>query len=360
MSKISNLGIPSIDSIKYRIPIKYLDGYDAELTDHFITINESTGEIKGDFKTQSKEYKFEGFSIYASIQKQVRISLTDYEDSLIIGLSSKVLQSRYFEGITNQNVGLVYTTIIDAGIMSCTLDMFLSGTPTDVDFKKDYFLELEPYKDILSGCAKMTKPSSNRDKGCSVFKQKDNLGISWSVRTTNRAKTNPYLKIYHKGIELTFKSNNFRELYLKGVDVSDVIRIETTVKNKDHFKSLDLGLKDFTLGELLELDADAMNKIISTAVNCHLLPRSKVMQFKTDHTITPTNRIHLNSMLGFFELELSYDRVFSLMSNGIENKVSKSRFKRTLNDLYLTHVKGTNFDVKVSQIDSYYDSIGWV
>jgi len=359
MSKISNLGIPSIDSIKYRIPIKYLEGYDAELTDHFVTINESTGEIKG-FKTQSKEYKFEGFSIYASIQKQVRISLTDYEDCLIIGLSSKVLQSRYFEGITKQNIGLVYTMIIDAGIMSCTLDMFLSGTPTDVDFKKDYFLELEPYKDILSGCAKMTKPSSNRDKGCSVFKQKDNLGISWSVRTTNRAKTNPYLKIYHKGIELTYKSNHFRELYLKGVDVSDVIRIETTVKNKDHFKSLDLGLKDFTLGELLELDADAMNKIISIAVNCHLLPRSKVMRFKTDAELTPTNRAHLNSMLGLFEFELSYERVLNLMSNGIENKVSKSRLKRTLKDLYTRHVKGTNFDVKVSQIDSYYDSIGWV
>ena len=59
MSKISNLGIPSIDSIKYRIPIKYLEGYDAELTDHFVTVNESTGEIQG-FKTQSKEYKFEG------------------------------------------------------------------------------------------------------------------------------------------------------------------------------------------------------------------------------------------------------------------------------------------------------------
>jgi len=360
MSKISNLGIPSIDSLKYRIPIKYLDGYDAELTDHFITINESTGEIKGDFKTQSKEYKFEGFSIYASIQKQVRISLTDFEDCLIIGISSKVLKSKYFYGITSKTIGLIYTTIIDAGLMSCSFDTFLLGTPTDVDFKKDYSLELEPYKDILSGCAKMTKPSSNRDKGCTVFRTKENLGISWSVRTTNKAKTNPYLKIYHKGIEFNTKSNQFRELYFKGVDLSDVIRIETTVKNKDHFKSLGLGLKTFTLGELLDLDIDSMNKIISTAVNCHLLPRSKMMQFKTDKTMSPKDRVYLNSMLGFFELEMSFDRVFNLMSNGIESKVSKSRFRATYKDLYLTHVKGTTFDVKVPKIDSYYDSIGWV
>jgi hypothetical protein len=360
MSKVQNLGIPSIDSLKYRIPIKYLEGYDVELTDKFITINESTGEQKGDFKTQSKEYKFEGFSIYASIQKQQRISLTDFEDCLIILFSSKVLKSKYFYGITSKNIGLVYTTIVDAGIMSCSFDRFLLGTPTDVDFKKDYLLELEPYKDILSGCSKMTKPSSNRDKGCTVFRTKENLGISWSVRKTNRAKTNPHLKIYHKGIELTFKSNNFRELYLKGVDVSDVIRIETTVKNKDHFKSLGLGLKNFSLGELLDLDIDSLNKIISTAVNCHLLPRSKMMQFKTDKLMSPKDRVYLNSMLGFFELEMSFDRVFNLMSNGIEHKVSKSRFKTTFKDLYSTHVKGTTFDVKVPKIDSYYDSIGWV
>lgn len=360
MSKLQNLGIPSIDSFKYRIPIRFLDSYDSELADNFITINESTGEIKGDFKKQSKEYKFEGFSVYASIQKQVRISLTDYEDCLIIGLSAKVLKSRYFEGITKKTIKLIYTTIVDAGILSCSLDMFLAGIPTDVDFKKDYSLELEPYKVILSGCAKMTKPSSNRDKGCTVFRHKDNIGISWSVRTTNRAKTNPYLKIYHKGIELTNKSNSFRELYLKGVDVSDIVRIETTVKNKDHFKSLGLGLKLFTLGEILNLGNEDLNKIISTAVNCHLLPRLKSMAFKTERIMTPTHRIYLNSMIGFFELELSFDRVFNLMSNGLENKVTKSRFKTTLKDLYLTHVKGTVFDSKVPQIDSYYDSIGWV
>jgi len=206
----------------------------------------------------------------------------------------------------------------------------------------------------------MTKASQSSKLGCNVFKQLDNYGIEWSNRQTTKYRTHPYLKIYHKGIEITTNSIDFYNEYLKPKDVKEVIRIETTVKNRTHFRALDIGLTQFTFIEILNLTIEQKQMIIQKAVNSHLASRTKAKAFNSKLNMTPAHKVLLNSILGFTtELNWSIARIESLLLNGIENKVTKSRQKKLINELYNDHIKDTNYDFKSTKIESFFDTIGW-
>ena len=363
MSKIPNLKQVTIDSCKLSIPLSHLTSYDKSLIEELIVVDKETCSIiEKEFKRVSKKYFFEEFSVYASIHENKRTSLNRFEDCLIILINSKQLGSRYFEGITFDTLPTIFQLVRKLGILDCSYGVFLKASITDIDFKKDYVLEFNNYKELIKGCELMTKPSNNRDKGCTVYSDKMNYGIEWSVRETSKYSTYPFVKIYHKGLELMSDSGSkeFKDRYLSHMDLSNVIRIESTVKNKKHLESLKLGLKYFTINELLHLSQEEMNKIISKSINAHLLPRTKSLSFKTESKMTPTNRIFLNSLIGLtLDADFSFDRALNLLLNGIENDSSKSNNKKVLKRLYFDHVNGTNYEKKSSEVESIFDSIGW-
>ena len=116
------------------------------------------------------------------------------------------------------------------------VNIYELGLIYDIDIKKDFRLEQDEYKEVIKACSIMTKESSNRDKGFRVFKANDNYGIEWSIRTTSKYLTNPFLKIYSKDFELMTPTdkggaNDFYNEYLKAFNISNLKRIETTVKN---------------------------------------------------------------------------------------------------------------------------------
>ena len=84
-------------------------------------------------------------------------------------------------------------------------------------------------------------------------------GIQWGgTRGTTNFKNFPFTKIYHKQKELSLTKHKkgsleFAEDHLQDIDYRNIIRIETTVKNKEHLKVLKLGLNKCNLKELLEL-----------------------------------------------------------------------------------------------------------
>jgi len=356
MSNVINLGSCSIDSFKIRIELSHLKAFDKSLLDTLTTVNPN-GEIEQEFKRRSKQYFEDTYSFYASITENVRVDKNRFADCLTVLVNSKHLERRYFEGLTDNTIKIAFDKILELGILDCSLDTFLTfGYPTDIDFKKDYRLALDEYKEVLKVCKIMTKESNNRDKGLTPF----DLGISWSVRQSNKYLTNPYTKIYHKETELKTQSIEFTDKHLNGIDFKDVFRIETTIKNRSHLKRLKLGFKDFNLKELLSLSTEQKNLIVSTAINSHLNPRNRVLAFQTQCNMTPTKRQQLNALLILTtELNYSIERAIKLLLNGIENKVSKSINKKTLNQLYSDHIKNTNYDAKTTKIDSVLDSFGW-
>ena len=365
MTNVIKLGESSIDSFKLRLQVSKLEGYDNSLNDYFETINQTTGEVSDTFKKQSKKYELNHYSYYVSYNPNTRVSLNDYVDTITILLNAKQLKERYFEGITNKTLPIIYKEIIKLGIIDCTYSAFVNGQATDIDFKKDWRLEMDEYKEVIKACEIMTKESSNRDKGCRTHKKKDNYGIEWSVRTTSKYLTNPFLKIYSKDLELMTPTDkggalDFNNEYLQAFNISNLKRIETTVKNKKHFESINLGVKTNSLKEILNLSQESMNKILGISVNAHLSSRIKARTFTDKTNMTPQKRLLLNSILGYTtELNWSITKVESLLLNGIENKVSKSRTKKLINELYNDYISNTDYDFKRSKVNSFFDEMQW-
>ena len=365
MTNVIKLSESSTDSFKLRLQVSKLLGYDNSLNDHYVTVNQTSGEVSDTFKKHSKQYQLKHYSYYVSYNPNTRVSLNDYVDTITILINSKQLKERYFEGVTRKNINIIYKEIIKLGIIDCDFATFLNGMPTDIDIKKDFRLELDEYKEVIKACTIMTKESSNRDKGFRVFKAKDNYGIEWSIRTTSKYLTNPFLKIYSKDLELMTPTdkggaNDFYNEYLQGFNISNLKRIETTVKNKKHFESLNLGVKTNSLADLLNLSQESMNKILSVSVNAHLSSRIKARTFIDKTNMTPDKRLILNSILGYTtELNWSIIKIESLLLNGIENKFTKYKKKKLINELYNDYISNTDYDFKRSKINSFFDEIGW-
>jgi len=365
-SKIPNLGQCSIDSLKLRIELKDLYSFDSSLNENLVTLDEETlSVVEETFKRKSKYYQSGGFGFYASIVENVKVSKDRSSDCLILLINSKQLGSKYFEGITKETVPIIYDEIKRLGIMDCSASTFLYASPTDIDFKKDFSIQFDEYKEVINSCRIMTKQSTNRDKGCTVFAQKDNWGISWSVRTTKNYLSNPYTKIYHKGLEFSKEDCNggskaFKDRYLPLIDVSNIMRIETTVKNKKHLESLKIPLGTFTFYDLLSLSDENKDKILAKAINSHLLPRTKSLAFKTKSKMSPTQRIYLNLLMGLInDSNFTFKRALNLALNGIENASTKSLNKKTLTRLYTDHLEGTDYETKSDNVENVLSGLGW-
>jgi hypothetical protein len=361
--KVQNLGKPSIDSLKLRIPISKLKSFDEALNDVYVTTNQTTGEIEKEFKRKSKQYFCDEYSFYVSKIK-VSTSVNINEECIVLLLNSKQLESGYFQGITEQNISLIHSKVVSLGIVDCSLSVFLSGVVTDVDFKKDFEIDLDNYKEVLEGCSAMSKESGQLDVGKRSFNEVTNKGIQWGKRESNKYISNPFTKIYHKGFDLiTSKENKgakeFKDRYLSHLDTIDLVRIETTVKNKKHFESLKLGLKSFTLGNVLSLSTDKMNSIISSAVNKCLSDRSRVVVFKGKDELSVRDYLDLDHLLCLAELNYSLSRSVQRMTKSIKSKDTKSRYKKRLTSLYNDHINNTDYAPKVTKVNEFFDNIGW-
>ena len=367
------LGECKVDSLKIRIPLKALINYDKSLNDTYIKVCEETGEplldSDGDikrFKDSCKVYDLGCVPLRVGIAKQVRCG-KNYEDYLFILINSKHAHKNYLRGVDMETMFLIYRSLIELEIIEIEWLTFIEvAIPTDIDFKIDYDgLLFDEYKEMLNGCHKMTKTSSDRDKGATKFKDKGNVGISWSVRQTSKYKTNPYTKIYHKGLEMQNKSYEFYMMYLSNYDLTNRFRIETTVKNKEHLKSLNkrlkLGFESYNLRELLTLSPEKKRSIIQYAINCHLYPRKKSLQIHKDkRRMTPADSIMYSSLLGFIQdCNWTYLQVEQLLLSRIENESSKSLNKKKLRGFYDDIVCSKNYDIKANKIESVFDSWGW-
>ena len=382
MSKIIKnqyLGVAKIDSLKIRIPLKSLISYDKSLEYHYVKVCEETGEITKSFKHESKSYDINGVPLTAGIAKQVRCG-HGYEDYLYILINAKqccaksVLKAYYFIGVNEVTVYTVYRFLIESNIIEIEWSDFLHySLPTDIDIAMDYRLPMDEYREMLNGCAKMTKPSSNRDKGYTPFNAKTNKGIAWSTRETSKYLTNPYLKIYHKGLELEYHSRDFYDAHLSSEyslsDIKNTFRIETSIKNKKHLtslnKSIGLDMKHYNLKELFNAvsqnNQEVSKLIVQKAVNAHLLPRKKSLtMFKNKNNMTPADCIMFSSLLGFIEdCGWTYLQVEKLLLSRIENESSKSLNRKKLKGFYQDITQTKDYKIKAKNVELIFDSWGW-
>ena len=160
MQDIDNLTKCSIDSLKLRLPIGVLDSYNKDMDDIIIQTSKATAEIEREFKVNSINF------LSPKLNNEILIN-------------SKQLEHRYFEGITLSNICVIYNMIIELGIIKCSFKTFMDESLiTDCDFKKDFYLELPDYKEMVNGCDEMTKFSKKKHGGHETLKK------TWAIQVS--------------------------------------------------------------------------------------------------------------------------------------------------------------------------------
>lgn len=350
------IGEIEIDSLKIRIPLKKVHLINSELGSTLTPLNVQTGEVYDDESYKKNSYKvyYKGISVYFKLENQVDFK-SDVIEYLVILFSSKLLQERYFEGITETNIGILYDRIISFGVVSFEYDTFLSSECTDVDFKRDDIQN--EFRSAITFMETNAKSYKQKDKGCNPFKSKDKLGIEFGSR--NKANERyPFLKMYSKGVELINNSLDFWSEFLsdQGLDISDLVRTEITIKNKKHF--MRLGIRDTRLETLLKLSQEQKKEFFVDAFKTHLEPRTTLGRALTDE-LSPKDKIIVSLLSQTMTFGRSFDDAKEIVLSCMSSPVQKSRSKKELERLYEDNLKGSKEDTKTKRMSKWFSDLGW-
>jgi len=356
MAKLKNfLYNASLDSFKYRIELRLVDIIDSRLTNHILQTKtvKSTGELieVQEFKHGALRHPLDYYEIKFAINQ---ILNTEY---LVILINSKILEKSYLDGITMNNIELVYNKIMECNIVKLSFEDFLSlGNISDIDIKKDFELTASDFKLVISDLNKKSIPQKKKNFGVNPFPYDHNLGIEWNERKKATLK-HPFLKLYHKEIEVKHgKNKEYFDNYINTNEVKDVVRCEVTAKG---LKELKLGgINSSKLIDVLKATQENYNQIINNAIECNIEPPLKVQRTKS--ILSPSDMVifmHITNMINNNQRTFEYALEWSL--EHFSNKVTKSRMKKTITKIYETHIKGNISEFRQKRLSNFYNHFGW-
>jgi len=337
---ITSITTPRIDSFKIRIPREQVIIKNDYLLDDYALVSKTTGEViedESNFKKSSYFYENKGVKTYYKAERQ--ISKNEVKDYVTILLTSKSLFDRYFEGICSNTVIPFYDSIISQDVVSFSHDNFLYGQCTDMDIKMD-LVPNAPVIDIVNGLYECATPKKLAHQAASIYRQKTNLGIQFSLRKTQAFKKYPYLKFYEKVRELKSHSLDFYSSFLLDHSLpSEILRIETTIKNKKHFKQL--GQDSTQLISILD-NLDTVGKeAFKRSFDAHL--SDKMFDFiRVDNDVKKLGSKQLlpleKVLLGYIEQKMISGQSFTMARKNIidsccVSKQQRYRMKKTINKI---------------------------
>ena len=259
-----------IDSFRLKIPFEKCKILSPELNQLYLTINSNTSEIISkqlnnkinvgtDYmklwvqiksindRLETIEYHENNFLLDKEKSKPIVVAPTQF---VIVTIHSKLLKSDYLDRITWNNIESVYNMLMSYKVFYCDYHTFLHSDILDIDFCRN--VQIPNWSECKSYIIEHLKPSTELGRGINEFNQKDNIGLQFGTRE-NSSYTKPYIKIYHKYIELTTKSKLFAERYLSKqilgglhsqnyvIDIpTDLFRVEYTLKDKKHYQKYNL------------------------------------------------------------------------------------------------------------------------
>jgi hypothetical protein len=351
----------SIDSFKYRIDLHKVKILDKNLLDCLITqtINSATGEIisSRELKLNSLKPEFDFYHIHFAINDLFG------EKFLVILINSKLLQNDYLNGIKMSNIHTIYNRIMECKVIDISFEDFLSlGLVSDIDIKKDFELDIDSFKNVISTLYQNTKPTKQSKYGVNKFTQEQNIGIQWNQRENATAK-HPFLKLYHKEIEAKHGTN--KEFFYNYIDLKqtkNVVRCEATIRGSKELKMY--GIQGNRLIDILKVSEEDLSKVIEYAIDLNIEPRLKIAKSKNGMSATETiiygfivNMIQnqnlpfesiLNHILRYFDEDITKSK-----------RMNKMRAKKLLISIYESHINGQISEVKAKKLDVFFSNFGW-
>lgn len=359
-----------LDSLKLRIPVTLIDIFDEDIPkiwEHSKT-DTVTGEMTHlDFKRYAKEYNTDTVPIKVAIEMR-NTTEGKTEEVLTILINSKHLKQKYFEGLTIDNIKFIYDEIMSLNAFGVQYENFLRSACTDIDLKLDEIMNQPEWTELLNQFKLVTKPSAELGGGYKSYKPtKENPlqnGLQYGVRKHATPKR-PFLKLYWKGGELLSNSLDFREKYLSEYtdeELKRIVRLETTIKNKKHAQTF--GIDNVTLLGLLSLTETQKDAVFRQMFSKHLnRPKRQVIVQKVEkaNQLSPADHVLYFAIVSNMELTKgTHTEVIEAIISGIEGKVARSRMKTRLNSIYERFIKGSDTDLRVEKVNSFFSKFGWV
>ena len=361
---IESLERVEIDSLRIRIPYDEVEVLNDILIARIGSYNADTGETLDEpaprnwYRTEIKNKYDDKLYSYKWDVEKVTLEKGTARKFLLIQINSKLLEDGYFQGLTLDNSKFIYAQLMAQKVANFSYRTFLKGECTDVDFKKDVVNQhFKKAKQILN---QMSKSYRQIGKGVKIFDQKDNSGIQWSDRRT-ATPSNPYLKLYHKSIELTSKKDSipFYNEYIKhqGYDIRDLIRVEFTIKNKKHFRANKV--ESTSLYSLMTLSQELKNDMLKAVVKYHLLPRVLPQQ-KPLQDLKPVDMNLYNAMLGLSNnTMMGREQIVKLMNENVNPASRRSERKKALEFLWDTYIATLDRTKENENIKSLFSAMCW-
>lgn len=201
------------------------------------------------------KFKFE------KVYRKVGIS---EEERYCIIVSSKMLGADYFQGINGDNIRKIYDYIQSFNALIFSFEDFLEGKVYDVDMCYDVNATPAIWNDLCKKVAGKVKfeylhylPKQKWENNMK------NVGTQFNDRNGGTVQK-PFIKLYHKGLELTNSSYEFNNNFLQKNNLP-IGRIEYNFKKKKWFEHYDYVVE--TLTDLLGLGVDAMRRMLLGAVS---------------------------------------------------------------------------------------------
>jgi hypothetical protein len=339
----------SIDSLKIRIPFAKVQILNESLTQTTYEVDEDNVVLR-EFKRNSYKVVNKGISTHYGIENQIGRKGHTYK-YLVVLFNSKLLKTAYLDGLLNQNIRVVYDALMSHKVVYFSSESFISGECTDVDFKLDY--ETDYFDKIVNQFSQLAKPSQLKNRGYNKVNKSDNKGIEFGNRNT-ATPSYPFLKYYHKTLELYYNSTEFYESYKFPIS-DNLSRLEFTIKNRKHFAKY--GIKNTTLENILSLSQEKLKSILSSILSIHLEKRTIDMPLIKD--LSPSEAIFCSSLYFMLDNQISLSNAIDTLTQNIESKVAKSRQKKKLRELYEYHIKDTDIASINQSTNTFFDFIGW-
>ena len=272
------------------------------------------------------------------------------EERIVIQVNAKMLGERYFEGITKDNLRVVYDYIMGLGLIQFSYETFLDGYVYDVDICMDVETDVDVFEKMLRRLVKSVKPSQYRK--INSFFRDNNVGVELGTRQKSTA-SNPYLKFYAKGLELCHKETRYNKKpneygefnrYWLDDEYYNLGRLELTIKNREMFAELGLTSKgehgfDFPIKlfrELLDVDKEKLKSIITTIVKEKYMDK-RVNINLGDGKVLPKDDFVLHLIAYMVDAGEGRDFFMDIVDRYVGDYTQKSRYRKMVKK-YLDNV----------------------
>ena len=352
----------NIDSCKLRILTKYVRKAPEifNCISERTIINKTTGEVLESEEPETiKQHIFSNDNGITNISIRLQYQVIDniklengkfetiMEEFYTFKITSKLLKHNYYNGIDNNTIKQIYEYILSIGF-DIDFDNFIKSELTDIDYKFDIILTPEIYKSIAKQYVLNAKEWKELHKGLDIYNQKTNQGIGFGIRE-RATPTYPFMKVYNKELETTYKSFEFINKYTSVMQ--NMYRWEFTIKNKKHFEKLELNNTLESHLELVENNQSKLWNIFNQYHNIHLNKITTSIEETLKKEYKNMNEIVLSALVEKLikENDFGYTSIVKYFETLFENtsKTSKYRMLNKVEEIYNNFKLSANGKTKI-------------